>query len=156
MDYPWMSGPLLCVLSGLGHWFLSWVSAPCYPSTISIKWNCAWKQHNILCNFTQDLYISQVTYCQLITSFPSVTEKDLLYAANWAVSLLQVTQDFFTGTAIWSPFQASVVTIIGVVGCFYTGFDTSAKDLPVRPDFKIQICFSLEVCRSSFLMAGST
>ena len=49
---------------------------------------------------TQDLYISQVTYCQLITSFPSVTEKDLLYAANWAVSLLQVTQDFFTGTAI--------------------------------------------------------
>jgi len=80
MDYAWMPGPLLCVLSGLGHWFLSWV-----------------------------------TYRQLITSFSSVTEKDLLYAANWAVSFL----------------QASVVTIIGVVGCLYTGFDTSAKDLPV-------------------------
>lgn len=59
--------------------------------------------------------LSLVAFHQLAKIFPSVTEKDLLYAANWAVSLL----------------QASVVTVIGIVGCMYTGFDTRATDLPV-------------------------
>ena len=93
MDYAWMSGPLLCVLSGFGHWLLSWVRTPCHPSTF--RSSCELEKHNVLCNFTPDLYIFQVAYRQLITSFSSVTEKDLLYAANWAVSFLQVTQDVF-------------------------------------------------------------
>jgi len=60
--------------------------------------------------------LSMVVFHQLTKIFQkSVAEKDLLYAANWAVSLL----------------QASVVTVIGIVGCIYTGFDTRATDLPV-------------------------
>jgi len=59
--------------------------------------------------------LSLVAYHQLAKTIPSVKEKDLLYAANWAVSLL----------------QASVVTVIGIVGCIYTGFNTRATDLPV-------------------------
>ena len=33
----------------------------------------------------------KVAFHQLSKIFPSVREKDLLYAANWTVSLLQVT-----------------------------------------------------------------
>ena len=114
MDYSWMSGPLLCVLSGLGHWFLSWVSAPCHLSTI--RWKCVLKQQNVLCNFTLDLCIFQVTYRQLITSFSSVTEKDLLYAANWAVSLLQVTKDVLQPHE--TPFRHRWLPSLGLLGVF--------------------------------------
>jgi len=72
--------------------------------------------------------LSLVAYHQLAKTIPSVKEKDLLYAANWAVSLL----------------QASVVTVIGIVGCIYTGFNTRATDLPVNQNFQ-QVSFNLLV-----------
>ena len=74
-----------------------------------------------------------MAFHQLSKIFPSLREKDLLYAANWTVSLLQVTITFsFSSCGDIKFSQATVVTLIGLVGCIYTGLDTRATDLAVN------------------------
>ena len=83
MDSAGVQGPLLCVLSGLGHWILAWVRSTifeCKPSFSTLRL--------IHKKFTQANV--KVAFQHLSKIFRSVPEKDLLYAANWAVSLLQV------------------------------------------------------------------
>ena len=107
MDSAFLEGPLLCVSSILGHWLLSLVRF-----LVSIKTMWDWKIEVLILTLRGTylllktahaldgkptamikliLPIIQVAFHQLSKIFQkSVTEKDLLYAANWAVSLLQV------------------------------------------------------------------
>jgi hypothetical protein len=89
------------------------------PKEATVAEVAVWGPSLCLASGLLHLLLSQLAARQLAARFPSVGSTDLLYAANWSVSLL----------------QATAVTTFGLLGSWYTGFDTLATNLPVLVPF---------------------
>jgi len=75
---------------------------------------CDWGPWLCITSALINLWMSQAITQSLVSMFPSQSQTDLEYAANWLVSLL----------------QASIVAILGILGIWHTGLNLIDASIP--------------------------